>query len=160
MQRHSAATTAGFVLLVVAVVAIIYYGRYSEALNERAATQLEEIQQRLDFGDQAGAEADLELYLERFGGTRSASEARVALAQVTADLGNAEAAAEILEPVARDINDPLGAQAAVLLAAIFEDAGNLEGSDWSAPAACRQSTTRLSSSRRPEGRGPAPEAVG
>ena len=69
-------------------------------------------------------QADLQLYLERFASTPFADEARVSLAQITAGMGDHEAAAEVLEPVARDLGDPLGAQAAGLLAAISEDAGN------------------------------------
>lgn len=125
-QRNRPILTLGIVLAAVIVAGIVYYVRYQNTLNSGAALQLEEIQQRLDTGDQTGAQADLELFLERFDGTPSADEARIALAQISAGAGEREAAAEILEPLARDMGNPLGPQAAGLLAAISEDAGNLE----------------------------------
>jgi len=125
-QKNRGGLTVGVVAAVLAVAALIYYGNYRESLNTAAAAQLEELQQRLELGDQAGAQADLQLYLERFSGTPFADEARVALAQITASMGDPAAAAEVLEPVAGDVGTPLGAQAAGLLAAISEDAGNLQ----------------------------------
>lgn len=123
-QQNRSALTIGVVAAVLGVTALVYYGNYRESLNTAAAAQLEELQQRLEMGDQAGAQADLQLYLERFAGTPFADEARVSLAQITAGMGDPAAAAEVLEPVAGDVGDPLGAQAAGLLAAISEDAGN------------------------------------
>lgn len=125
-QRNRPILTLGVVLAALIVAGTVYYVRYQNTLNAGAALQLEEIQQRIDSGDQTGAQADLELFLERFGGTASADEARIALAQVSAAAGEREAAAEVLESLARDLGNPLGAQAASLLAAISEDAGNLE----------------------------------
>ncbi len=122
-QRNRPVLTLCTVVVAIAVAALIYYRDYRETLNVTAAAQLEELQQRREMGDQEGAQADLELYLERFSGTPFADEARVALAQISADQGNYDAAAEVLEPIAGDVGDPLGAQAAVLLAAVSEDAG-------------------------------------
>ena len=128
-QRNRPVLTAGIVLLGLGVVALVYYARYRDDLSNTAAAQLEELQVRLEQGDQAGVQADLELYLDRFGSTSSAGEARITLGQVTADLGDLDAAVEVLEPVARDVDNPLGAQAAALLAAISEDAGNLQAAE-------------------------------
>jgi len=86
-QKNRGGLTVGVVAAVLAVAALIYYGNYRESLNTAAAAQLEELQQRLELGDQAGAQADLQLYLERFSGTPFADEARVALAQITASMG-------------------------------------------------------------------------
>ena len=123
-QRNRPILTLGIVIVGIGVAALLYYRSYRETLNTAAATQLEELQQRLQQGDEAGVQADLQLYLERFSGTPFADEARIALAQITANLGDHAAASEVLEPVAGDVGDPLGAQAAALLAAISEDAGN------------------------------------
>lgn len=125
-QRNRPILTLGIVLAALIAAGVVYYARYQGTLNSGAALQLEEIQQRLDGGDPTGAQDDLQLFLERFGGTPSADEARIALAQISASAGEYEAAAEALEPLARDLGNPLGAQAAGLLAAISEDAGNLE----------------------------------
>lgn len=123
-QRNRPVLTLAVVIVAIGVAALMYYGNYRETLTAAAAAQLEELQQRLEQGDQIGVQADLQLYLERFSGTPFADEARIALAQITADMGDYAAAAEVLEPVAGDVGDPLGSQAAALLAAIAEDGGN------------------------------------
>ena len=128
-QRNRPVLTLGVVVLAVGVAAFMYYRNYRETLDLAAAAQLEELQQRLEQGDQTGVQADLQLYLERFSGTPFAGEARVALAQITATMGDHMAAAEVLEPVARDVDEPLGAQAAGLLAAISEDVGNRQAAE-------------------------------
>ncbi len=125
-QRNRPVLTLAVVVVAIGIAALLYYGNYRETLHTTAAGQLEALQQRLEQGDEEGAQADLELYLERFAGTPFADEARVALAQISAGAGEHEAAIEVLEPVARDLDDPLGAQAAALLAAISEDAGNVQ----------------------------------
>lgn len=125
-QKNRSTLTVGVVVAVLGTASLVYYGNYQGSLNTAAAAQLEQLQQRLEQGDQAGVQADLQLYLERFSGTPFAGEARVALAQITAGMGDPNGAAEILEPVAGDVDEPLGAQAAGLLAAISEDAGNLQ----------------------------------
>ena len=125
-QRNRPMLTLGIVVVGIGVAALVYYGRYRDSLANTAAASLEQLQQRLDAGDRTGVQADLQLYLDRFASTPSAGEARITLGQVTAELGELEAAAAVLEPVAGDVRDPLGAQAAGLLAAISEDAGNLQ----------------------------------
>lgn len=123
-QSNRPVLTLGVVVVVIGIAALLYYRNYRDTLNTAAAAQLEQLQQRLEQGDQTGVQADLQLYVERFSGTPFADEARVALAQITANMGDHEAAADVLEPVAGDVANPLGAQAAALLAAISEDAGN------------------------------------
>ncbi len=115
--------------LALAVAGFLYYGDYKDNLNQQAASQLELIQRRIDSGDRAGAVPDLQVYLQRFGSTAMAGEARVTLAQITAELGDPTEAAIILEPVAGDVGEPMGAQAAALLAAIYEDEGNMAAAE-------------------------------
>lgn len=128
-QRNRPIITLGVVIVALGVAGFIYYGRYQDTLNAGAATQLEQLQQRLDAGDQTGVQADLQLFLERFGGTPFADEARIALAQVSADLGDPDAAVDVLASLARDVGSPLGAQAAALLAAVYEDTGNRDAAE-------------------------------
>ena len=128
-QRNRPTLTAGVILAGLGIVALVYYARYREDLGFAAAAELEQLQMRLDAGDQTGVQADLHVYLERFGSTSSAGEARLTLGQVTADLGDLDTAVEVLEPIAGDVGSPLGSQAAALLAAISEDAGNLQAAE-------------------------------
>ena len=104
----------------------VYYGRYRDTLHSNAANQLEELQMRMASGDPVETRADLRLYLERFSGTPFADEARLALAHVNSGMGEYEAAAEVLRPLAGDVEEPLGAQAAAMLAAISEDIGDIQ----------------------------------
>jgi len=129
VQRNRRLATFGIVALVLAAAALLYYRNYRQTLNQQAAAQLEQIQQRIDAGDQVGAVPDLQVFLQRFGSTAFAGEARLTLGQVTAEMGDPAAAAEILEPVAGDVTVPIGAQAASLLASIYEDSGNLQAAE-------------------------------
>jgi len=122
-RRNRPIMTLGVVVLGLGIAAFVYYGRYRDTLHTNAAGRLEELQMRVSTG--ADVQADLTLYLERFSGTPFADEARLALAQVNAELGEREAAAEVLRPLAGDVEDPLGAQATAMLAAISEDIGDL-----------------------------------
>jgi len=123
-RKHQTVLTLGVVLVVLGVGALVYYGRFRDTLSLQAAAQLEELQLRMDAGDNVGVRSDLQLFIERFAGTPSEGEARIALAQVAAGLDEPEIAVEALAPLARDIGNPLGAQAAAMLAAVYEDAGN------------------------------------
>lgn len=125
-QKNRPIVTLGIVIVVLGVAAFMYYGRYREALHTNAALQLEELQLRVTADDPVVLQSDLELYLDRFSGTPFADEARLVLAQVHSDLGDREAAAEVLRPLAGDVTEPLGAQAAAMLAAISEDLGDLQ----------------------------------
>lgn len=124
-QKNRPIVTLGVVVLVLGIAAFMYYGRYKENLHTTAALRLEELQLRVVSDDPAVVQPDLELYLDRFSGTPFADEARITLAHVKADLGDKEAAADVLRPLAGDVGSPLGAQAAAMLAAISEDLGDL-----------------------------------
>lgn len=125
-QRNRPIITAAVVVLGLGVLSLIYYGRYRDTLNVSAASQLEQLQQRLEQGDLLAVRADLDLYLDRFSSTSFADEARLTLGQLLATEGDHQGAAEILEPLAGDVRSPLGAQAAGLLAAVAEDMGDIQ----------------------------------
>lgn len=125
-QRNRPILTLAVVVLGLGTAAFVYYGRYRDTLNVTAAGQLEQLQQRLEMGDAPAVREDLNLYLERFGSTSFADEARLTLGQILATEGDHAGAAAILEPLAGDLESPLGAQAGVLLAAVSEDMGDLQ----------------------------------
>lgn len=125
-QRNRPILTAAVVLIGLGVASLIYYGRYRSTLDTAAAGQLEQLQQRLLQGDGVAAQADLELFLERFASTSFADEARLTLGELLATEGDHQGAADVLEPLAGDVRSPLGAQAAVLLAAVAEDMGDTQ----------------------------------
>ncbi len=125
-QRNRPILTLAVVLLGLGTAAFVYYGRYRSTLDVTAAGQLEELQQRLEAGDALAVREDLSLYLERFGSTSFADEARLTLGQVLASEGDHAGAHAVLEPLASDLGSPLGIQAAALLAAVSEDMGDPE----------------------------------
>lgn len=128
-RRNTTVLVLGLVVVVVSVASLLYYRSYRSALRSDAAARLESLQQRIGAAGQDGVRGDLELFLERYGSTPAAGEARITLAQVLAEAGEHEAAAQVLEPIAGDARAPLGAQAAALLAALFEDMGNVQGAE-------------------------------
>ncbi len=127
--KHQGMLLAGIAVVVVLGIGAVYVRGVRATEAQEAAGQLETLHRRLEAGDLAGVRGDLEVFLQNFDGSPFADEARMTLGQVTADLGDADAAVAILEPAARDIGSPLGAQAAGLLAAVYEEAGNLEAAE-------------------------------
>jgi predicted negative regulator of RcsB-dependent stress response len=118
------------IITAVAVVAIVglglFYRNYRTQLRTEAATQLTQIRQTVLSGNQALASRDLEQYLETFGGTPSAPEARLMLAQSYLLDGQAPKAIEVLENQAGDLRHPMGTAAAFLLADAYENASQLD----------------------------------
>lgn len=111
------------VALVVVVAGIWYYVNYRGELQAAAAQELEVIQQQAQFGDPEGARLRLSQFLERFGGTPYAPEARMTLASLHLEAGNPNEALEVLRASNVSLGDPLGPQLAVLQARALEDAG-------------------------------------
>ncbi len=128
-RQNATVLVLGLVVVVVSVASLLYYRGYRSDLRTDAAARIEMLQQRIDIGAQEGVREDLQVFLQRYGDTPASDEARIALAQLLVEEGNAEGAAETLEPMARNVERPLGAQAATLLASLFEDMGNMQGAE-------------------------------
>ena len=122
-KSHQQAVTIGIVVLVIAVASLLYYRNYRASLVDQASTQLEEIHSKAAMGDTQGAKNDLILYLDRFGSTAYAGEARMLLGEIYLSEGEAEQALATLEPMAESPRDPLELQAASLLGAAYEQDG-------------------------------------
>lgn len=114
------------VALVVAVVAMVYYANYRSNLQVTAAQELEALHQMAAMGDAETARLRLAQYLERFGGTPYAAEARLTLAELHLQGGAPEQAVEVLEAADVSLGSPIGPQIAVLQARAFEDMGRLD----------------------------------
>jgi predicted negative regulator of RcsB-dependent stress response len=113
------------VLLVVGlVVGSFEWSRQRSAQLDAAAGELEELQQTVGFQDPATFEASVQGYLDRFGGTPFAIEARLLLARVhlLSEVSDPNAAAEVLAAVAPGFNSPLAVDATFMLAATLEQA--------------------------------------
>lgn len=108
------------VVVVMAVAAGIYYGNYREAMATQASNELEAIHQSVALRDTEGAKQELIVYLERFGSSPYASEARMLLGELYLATGESEQALAVLEPLAASPREPLELQAASLLGAAYE----------------------------------------
>lgn len=120
-RRHSRAVTVGAVVLVLLLAGFLYYQNYQTSLRNRAISRLTEIQQTAASGNAALAIRDLEGFLDSFGGTTAAGEARLMLAQLYLEGGRHQEAAEVVSPLAEDLDEPLGVSAAFLRAAAHEE---------------------------------------
>ena len=118
------------IVLVVLVAGGMYYANYKNAMAERAITQLEMVQSSVGLGDREEAKTQLYQYLDQFDDTVYALEARLILGQILLEDGNPEEAKEVLAPAVRTMeNQPIGVQAAFLMAAAYEEAGEVEESE-------------------------------
>jgi predicted negative regulator of RcsB-dependent stress response len=124
-ERNRQTLTFGVIVLAVALMGGIYYLSYRRGHNERAGLELERVQQAVAFGDTATAKVELGRYIESFGNTPYADEARVLLGQMYLQSNQADDAARVLEE-ASDPGEPLGRQAAMLLAKTREQQGQLD----------------------------------
>lgn len=123
-KRNLRLLATAAVVIVVATLATIYSLNVREARRAEATQQLNAVRQTALSGNHALALRDLEAFIARFSGTTSADEARILMAQVSLESGEAAKAIEVLQPLARQADTPLGAPAAFLLAAAYEQNEN------------------------------------
>jgi predicted negative regulator of RcsB-dependent stress response len=120
----------GAVVVVVVFAGIFYYRSYRASVREEAVAQLEQVQAAVAFGERESAKTQLYQYLDRFEGTVYALEARLMLGQVLLEQGNPGEAIEVLAPAVRVMEkEPVGVQAAFLMAAAYEEAERLEDAE-------------------------------
>ena len=111
--------------LVILLASGLYYRNYRATLAEQAANQLEQIHSSVALGDREGARNALIVYVDRFGGTPYAGEARMLLGELYLASNDADQALVVLEPMAESPREPLEMQAASLLAAAYEQEGRI-----------------------------------
>jgi predicted negative regulator of RcsB-dependent stress response len=111
------------VVLAALVGGVVYYVRFSATLEDQAALEIERIEQQMQAGDSTAVRAQLGQFLERFGGTSSAAEARLVLAQLHLTSGQVQDALSVLEDSDTSVRNPLGLQLEVLRAKALEAAG-------------------------------------
>lgn len=120
-ERNRTTLVALVVVVVLLVVGGLYWRSARAAEMAAAVGELEGIAQVMEFGDVTTARGNLERFLERHGGTRYALEARLLLGQIHVQQGNPGLAEEVLAPAARSTDDPVGLQAAFLMAVALEN---------------------------------------
>jgi predicted negative regulator of RcsB-dependent stress response len=127
-QQNRQALTIGAIVAGLAVVAAIYYWNFRKTQGDQAAIQLEQVEAAVAVGDSATSKRELASYIEKFGSTPYADEARVILGQMYLTANQADDAVKALQP-ASDPSEPLGRQAAVLLAKSYEQQGKADDAE-------------------------------
>ena len=94
------------IVAVLAVAAGLYYRNYRSTLIQQASNQLEQIQQSVALQDTQGAKDQLAVFLDRFGSTPYAGEARMLLGELYLETKDPQQAIAVLEPMASSPRDP------------------------------------------------------
>lgn len=111
------------IVAAIAVAAGLYYYDFQQDVRMQAAEEFERIQQTVvGVGDTQTALTELQTFLDRFGDTPLASEARLLLAEAHLHEGSPTQAIETLEPVVGNLQQPIAIQAAFLLGDAYEEA--------------------------------------
>ncbi len=124
-QNRQLLTILGIALAVV-IGGIWYWLSFQGSVERQAVGELERIQQTVGLGDADAARGELGSFLERFGGTAPAGEARLLLGQLHLEAGDAAQAIVVLEDAMGDLGEPVNLQSALLLAAAYETADRPE----------------------------------
>ena len=123
-RRNARWIIAATVLLVGALGTLILVQRNRAARAERAATAYAQVQATAASGNLPLAARDLERFIGQYGNTPEGAEARLALAQIHLTRAEPRKAIPVLQPLASDLDKPLGPQAAMLLGAAQSEAGD------------------------------------
>lgn len=123
-KRNRVLVIAVGVALVVLIAGLLWYRADGQRRAEEAAIAFLQVEQSVYTGDPTIAAREIQLFLQRHGGTAYGDEARLLLGQVYLREGQSAEAITILTPVADRLRrSPVGAQAAILLATAQEAAG-------------------------------------
>lgn len=121
-QNNQVVIIAGIVLAI-GVAAGLYYYDFRQDVRMQATEEFERIQQTVvGVGDTQTALTELQTFLDRFGDTPLAPEARLLLAEAHLHEGSPEQAIQTLEPVVGNLGRPISIQAAFLLGSAYEEA--------------------------------------
>lgn len=106
--------------------AIWYYFFHQPQREARAAVQFQQVERTVAAGNPTLAQRDLEAFVRRFDGTVQADEARLMLARQYLETNQAAKAIPVLNEVSADVDNPLGAQAGLLLGAAQAQANQVD----------------------------------
>lgn len=130
-QRNSRVATLSLLVLVGAAGALFVYMDYRSDLESQAAVRLDEIRLGMRGTPPAQIRTELGSYIDQFGSTRTADEARILLAEMELERDNADAAIGLLEPIIDLDGGPLGYNAGWLRAVAEEERGDREAAaEW------------------------------
>lgn len=123
--------TIGLVAVIAAIAAGFVYLNYRADLKERAAVRLDEILLTSRNSTPAQLRTQLSTYIEQFGSTHQADEARLLLAEQELSQDSVARAIELIDPVVDLDVHPLGYNAGWMMAVAQEQLGDREAAaDW------------------------------
>lgn len=120
IKENARTLVIALVALIVLTLGFVYYRSTSARLRDVAETELTTIRQTVLAGNAALAVRDLETFLDRFGGTKAAEEARLLLGRAYLDNGEPQKAIDLFQNEVGDLGTPMGVQAGMLLAGAYE----------------------------------------
>lgn len=126
MQENRRVTTLALVAVVAAVAAGFVYLNYRSDLRERAAVRLDEIRLSSRNMTPAQLRTQLTTYVDQFGSTHQADEARLLLAEMQLDQDSVARAVQLLQPVVDLDAHPIGYNAGWMMAVAEEQRGDPE----------------------------------
>src|SRR5690606_17145705 len=110
----------GGIIAAVVVVGLYFFIASRRAAHAQAASRLTQVRAIALSGNVQLSIRELENFLTEFGGTPSAGEARLMLGRAYMETGQPLRARETVQPLANDLDDGLGVNAALLLASTYE----------------------------------------
>jgi predicted negative regulator of RcsB-dependent stress response len=125
-RAHTRELIIGAVVLAVVIAAGFYYWESQRRVEAEASVRLSEVQQTVMTGNIPLAIRDLQAYLNTFGGTRAAREARIMLADLFLSQERPQDAVAALGRLPRDLDEPVGLAAAQIQAAAQEAMGDYD----------------------------------
>ena len=124
-SNQRVATILLVVVLAAGAIGIVYLN-YRSDLRERAAVRLDEIRLASQAMPPAEVRTQLNTYIEQFGSTEQAREARLLLAEMELNRDSAQAAVRLVADIVDLDEGPLGYNAGWLLAVAREQLGDLD----------------------------------
>jgi predicted negative regulator of RcsB-dependent stress response len=128
-SRNRRTVVIGAIVLIVAALGALWYANYRNSIEERSISEITRVRATVQSGNTQLAISDLQKYLDNFGGTEAAAEARLMLAQQYLVAGQPSNAVTVLEKLGGNPKTAEGAQAAFLLAEAYEAAKSSDNAE-------------------------------
>src|SRR5688572_29747918 len=106
-QHGTILSIAGAVALI-AILGFLYMRNWRGAVQEKAAAELSQVRATAQSGNLQLARQDLEKFVRQYGKTPAGDEAKLLLGQILLQVNDPKRAASILQPLADDVDSPLG----------------------------------------------------
>lgn len=125
-RENSRVLTVVFAVVLLVAIAAFWFVSQQRQLEVQATARLTEVQQSVASGNAQLAIRDLQSYLDRFGGTETANQARLVLASILIEEERIQEAIDALGKLPDKLDTPFGLAAARLEAAAYEEMGDID----------------------------------